>query len=90
MSNTDVSQRAAQIARPLLVSMCAEVDLKVPELHIVQSLPGGSVDTAGLSDLHGNGTIEIPAALVVVLSGPALKYLLGHELGHIVLKRSPE
>lgn len=89
VSNVEVSQRAAQIARPVLVSLCAEIDREVPELHIVQSLPGGSVNTARVSNLRGNGTIEIPASLVVGLSGPALKYLLGHELGHIALKRSP-
>ncbi|WP_284986822.1 M48 family metalloprotease [Arthrobacter sp. fls2-241-R2A-172] len=88
MNRATVDRQAREIAFPILESLCNARGCRVPDLHIVECLPGGSMTTARASRVQGSGTIEIPASLVLSLSRPALSYLLGHELGHIVLKRS--
>ncbi|WP_426986210.1 M48 family metalloprotease [Pseudarthrobacter sp. Y6] len=85
----DAHAQARAISEPILAALCAKGGHPVPSLEIVDALPGGDTSTARASSIRGAGTIELPHNLTKDLSHDGLESLLGHELGHMIRKRSP-
>lgn len=75
-------------ALPVLVALCAKGGYQQPVLNVVDALPGGDIHTAQTSSVRGAGVIDLPHNLTTTLSLHALESLLGHELAHIIKKKS--
>ena len=85
------ADRARTAAAPVLDRVCAVAGQPRPRLLIVERLPGSTGEagqgTAKAVSWGGPG-IMLPATLVDKLTPAAFEYLMAHELGHIVLRRS--
>ena len=89
MTNPARHAAAHSLAQPILASLCAKKGYEIPSLKIVDALPGGDTGTACASSVRGAGAIDLPYAVTEKLSPDGLESLLGHELGHIIQKKSP-